>query len=703
MTRHAAPSRIDFELLAPAGTFEIFLRLLDSGADAFYCGGKLLNMRLHRKDYNLTDDELVEACALAHEHGKRFYVTVNKLMGGADLEALPRLLELLATRVHPDAIIVQDYAVIDAVNRMGRPFDLHASVMMNVHNSIMVRKLMAMGVSRVVFSRELPLSECARIRDETGVDTEYFVHGDMCVSNGSLCLYSGMLFGHSSNRGLCMKPCRWPYRIHTMTGMSGRKFPLAVKDMGMYPWLPELHAAGIHSLKIEGRMRSPDYVRALVDIYADAIDRFVADPDGYDRHLPDPWFEEHRFRDLSPAYAFGNPGVHYLNTRWEGTGRFYSTGKVFSVAALERPVRSERLQSIADALHKLPAAAPTAPELVVRVDTAEQARCALARRADRVLFSMETFRPREPVTPAEMAALRQEYPQARFGLVMPRMLDDASMRKWEQRLVPWLDTVDEVMVGFMGAAAWLRTVGQVHRESGRRLMVTGDYALNVFNAASLGVHAAQGLAAVCLSPELPLQDMQDLLVAAQAARSELSGAHQPSLEVVVGGRISAMYIDLDLFAVPLDGEAWESRRDSPARAQEDRPKAGIPWGDHTNAPAAELEQLGLEDERGQLHPVVKDVEGRCHLLTSRLLDLRGLGVSLARAGIHRFRLDLAAEPLDIIASLTAAWRAEMDAIKVNLNSALSPEPAPPGAEGNLLGLTHISNMRGTLGALEFDR
>ncbi|MDH7483501.1 MAG: hypothetical protein QHH01_02620, partial [Spirochaetales bacterium] len=313
------------------------------------------------------------------------------------------------------------------------------------------------------------------------------------------------------------------------------------------------------------------------------------------------------------------------------------------------------------------------------------------------------FRPRKPVTKVEVAALRLEYPKAKFGVVMPRMLDDASMRKWEQHLAPWLDTVDEVMVGFMGAAGWVRRLRQVHLESGRRLMVTGDYALNVFNATSLGVHAAQGLAAVCLSPELPLHDMQDLLVAAQAARSERSGSYQPQLEVVVGGRISAMYIDLDLFAVPLDGKAWETGQDGPTRVLEDRPEAGIPWGDHTSAPADELEQLGLEDERGQLHPVVKDVEGRCHLLTSRLLDLRGLGASLARAGVQRLRLDLAAEPLDIIASLTAAWRAEVDAIKANLDSARSPVPPNPGAEGSMLGLWPPATVPGTLGALEFDR
>lgn len=493
----------------------------------------------------------------------------------------------------------------------------------------------------------------------------------------------------------------------------------------MYPWLPELHAAGIHSLKIEGRMRSPEYVRALVDIYADAIDRFVANPHEYDRRLPDPWFEEHRFRDLAPAYAFGNPGLQYLNTRWEGTGKFYSTGKVFSVAALERPVRETRREVIAERLERLPASFPDSVELVVRVDSADQARSALSKGADRVLFSMEAFRPRQVISPHELEALRSEYPGAHFGIVLPRMLDDAAMQSWETRLGAWLGLVDEVMVGFAGAGAWVRRLIRHMPEGGKVPLVTGDAALNVFNAAALKLRAGEGLDAICLSPELPLFDLADML--AELSAGERTPAH---VEVIVGGRVSAMYIDLDLFQIPLDGEPWgkdpaeaskseelsipgqESMLAEPAREKPELP--AIAWGIHTAGPDPSLEQLGLEDERGQLHPVLKDADGRCHLLTARLLDLRGLGHSLAHGGISRFRLDLCAEPIETIEALTSAWRSELDAIMKWKQQSHTPgavEPHSTGLTENnppsiLQALQYKGqeyHLPGTLGALEFDR
>ena len=145
------------ELLAPAGTFAIFEKIIDTKCDAVYFGGKRFNMRLHRKDFNLSNEELGEAVHVAHGKNKRAYITVNNLYGEDELPELRDYLLFLA-EIKPDAILVQDFSVIHLARELRLPFPLHASVMMNVHNLAFIKRLEEWGVKRVVLSRELPLS-----------------------------------------------------------------------------------------------------------------------------------------------------------------------------------------------------------------------------------------------------------------------------------------------------------------------------------------------------------------------------------------------------------------------------------------------------------------------------------------------------------------------------------------------------------------
>ncbi|MBQ1785376.1 MAG: U32 family peptidase, partial [Turicibacter sp.] len=365
----------EVELLAPVGTFEIFKQVIYSGADAVYLGGKIFNMRMHRKGFNFTDEELAEAVRITHELGKKIYITVNNLLSSEDLLKAKDYLIYL-NELQPDAIIVQDMSIIYLVNELGLNLNIHASVMMNTHNLETIKALRELGVTRVVASRDIDLATIKYFSRLTDMEFEYFVHGDMCVAHGSQCTYSGILFGKSSNRGLCMKPCRWGYKMNQEGNQFNTTFPLAVKDMYMYENIPELIEAGVVSFKIEGRMREADYLLGIINSYSDAINRYIEDPIFYDRKKDSKTLFENRKRDFSTAYAFGKPGLSNINERWEGTGKFYSTGKVFSKPVEEIQMNQSRIQEIKSLLEVRDAKVHQ-PTLSVRVNNYEAAMIAI--------------------------------------------------------------------------------------------------------------------------------------------------------------------------------------------------------------------------------------------------------------------------------------------------------------------------------------
>lgn len=202
----------EVELLAPAGTFEIFKEVIQSRCDAVYFGGPVLNMRMMRKGYNLTHEEIVEALDIAHRLDKKVYITVNNLFSEEDVEEAREYLRFL-DGARPDALIVQDMAVLELIREMELNLPIHSSVMMNVHNLEMIFALRDLGVTRVVTSREMDLQTAKLLGQRSGMELEYFIHGDMCSVHGANCYFSSHVFGMSSNRGKCMKPCRWDYRV----------------------------------------------------------------------------------------------------------------------------------------------------------------------------------------------------------------------------------------------------------------------------------------------------------------------------------------------------------------------------------------------------------------------------------------------------------------------------------------------------------
>lgn len=255
------------ELLAPAGNMETLKAALDKGADAVYVGGKQYHMRLLRDDFHFDDHTLRLAVETAHGAGKKLYVTVNSLIFEDELDPLREYL-LFLQELNVDALIVQDLGLLKIAAELGLTVARHSSVQMGANNGETLRALQAMGISRAVLSRNVNLAEIAAIHDQCDIELEYFIHGDACVSHEGQCRLSGFA-AMSGNRGSCLKPCRWHY---TRWDGESSGYLLAQKDLALIDAIEDLAAAGITSLKIEGRMRESAYIAHLVSVYRAAID-----------------------------------------------------------------------------------------------------------------------------------------------------------------------------------------------------------------------------------------------------------------------------------------------------------------------------------------------------------------------------------------------------------------------------------------------
>ncbi len=243
------------EILAPAGNEQSLVAAVRSGADAVYLGTGAFNAR--RNADNFKDDSLTDAVNYCHGRGVKVYVTLNTLIRDEELPAFLAAAREVA-EAGPDGVIVQDLAVVQVLKTICPDLPLVASTQMSVHNAAGVRALEDMGFSRVVLARELTLDEIKAIRQETKAELEVFVHGALCMSVSGMCYYSAMMGERSGNRGLCAQPCR------LNSSVNGRPYALSLKDMSFITRVRDLEAAGVCSVKIEGRMKRPEYVAAAV-------------------------------------------------------------------------------------------------------------------------------------------------------------------------------------------------------------------------------------------------------------------------------------------------------------------------------------------------------------------------------------------------------------------------------------------------------
>jgi len=268
---------MSMELLAPAGGREALVAAIQNGADAVYLGAQMLNARAGAGNFDR--DALRWAADYAHERGVRVHVTVNTLVK----ESEARLLEQVAAQMAfagVDAAIVQDLGVARALRAMLPSLQLHASTQMALHNRQGVRFAKAAGLDRVVLAREMSFEEIAACAAE-GVELEAFAHGALCVSCSGQCLFSSLVGGRSGNRGQCAQPCRLPYRLEGAVKASG--YLLSPRDLCALDHLPELERAGVISLKIEGRLKRPEYVAVVTRVYREALDLL----ESYGEYEPD--------------------------------------------------------------------------------------------------------------------------------------------------------------------------------------------------------------------------------------------------------------------------------------------------------------------------------------------------------------------------------------------------------------------------------
>ena len=265
------------ELLAPAGSYEALEAAFRAGADAVYLGGQKFGARAYAE--NLDQEQMIQAIEKTHLYGKKLYLTVNTLLKNREMER--ELYDYLAPYYEAglDAVIVQDLGVLRFIKRNFPNLHLHASTQMTVTGPEGAKLLKEAGASRVVTARELSLAEIRKIYEETHMEIESFVHGALCYCYSGQCLMSSFLGGRSGNRGRCAQPCRLPYQVYR----EGKKlndersaYPLSPKDMCTVRILPEILEAGVHSLKIEGRMKKPEYTAGVVEIYRKYLDRYLA-------------------------------------------------------------------------------------------------------------------------------------------------------------------------------------------------------------------------------------------------------------------------------------------------------------------------------------------------------------------------------------------------------------------------------------------
>lgn len=311
----AAPCPKNVELLAPAGNMECLHAAVKAGADAVYLGAGHFNARRGADNFSL--ENLAEACDYAHLRGVKIYLTLNTVVLPSEL---PDALELArqAYRCGVDAFIVQDIGISIELSRIMPDVEVHVSTQMNIHDEDGLRAAATLGATRVTLARELSLAEIARLHElaeELGVELESFAHGALCICYSGQCFMSSLVGGRSANRGRCAQACRLPYELHNRALRKTLDAPgehlLSPKDLCTANLIPELLHAGVASLKIEGRMKSPEYVQAVVGVYRAVIDRVEAaiDRDGIDSVVasdaPELRASEEEMNVLSEAFSRG--------------------------------------------------------------------------------------------------------------------------------------------------------------------------------------------------------------------------------------------------------------------------------------------------------------------------------------------------------------------------------------------------------------
>lgn len=328
------------ELLVPAGNMETLKCAINGGADAIYLGGKKFGARAFAP--NFTNEEIKEAICLCHLYGVKIYITINTVIFENEIDEFINFVKFLYEN-GVDALIVQDIGMIKLIKKLFPNFEIHSSTQMHTHNNYCIKLLKKLGVSRAVLAREMNLEDIKKL--DKDIEIEVFIHGALCVSYSGCCLFSSMNGGRSGNRGACVGSCRLPYKLleNGKEIKTEGDYVLSTKDLCSVYTLKDLLDSGINSLKIEGRMKSPEYVRYVTYIYRKLIDNYF---NGKDMVITDDEINNLKKlfnREFTKGYLFNediynNASQNHLGTK---LGKVIKCNKNFIYLKLEDDLYQE--------------------------------------------------------------------------------------------------------------------------------------------------------------------------------------------------------------------------------------------------------------------------------------------------------------------------------------------------------------------------
>ena len=261
------------ELLSPAGNYTSLVYAVNNGADAVYIGGKKYGARAYSDNFD--ESEIVKAVKYCHLYGVKLYVTINTVIFDNEIEEFLDYVKFLNVN-NIDAVIMQDIGMIKCVREKIPNLEVHASTQLHNNNESQVKLLEKLGVKRVVFARELSIDEINKI--DTSIEKEVFIHGALCICYSGCCLFSSFTSNRSGNRGECVASCRLPYKLleNDKEIETDGKYLLSTKELNTIDYIDRLLDSNIDSLKIEGRMKSPEYVGFITSMYRKAIDSYYS-------------------------------------------------------------------------------------------------------------------------------------------------------------------------------------------------------------------------------------------------------------------------------------------------------------------------------------------------------------------------------------------------------------------------------------------
>ena len=510
------------EILAPAGNREMLGAAVFSGADAVYLG--LTGFNARRTAGNFTPDELREAVAFCHARGVKVHVTLNTLVYDRELSGLADAVRAVAA-AGADAVIADDLATAQLVKSIAPTLHLHGSTQMSVHTPEGAKELAALGYDRVILARELSLEEIRAVCEASPIEVEVFVHGALCMSVSGQCMMSAFLGGRSGNRGACAGPCRLPFDASAglKPGQPGRACHLSLKDMDYIPHLRELMDAGVASVKIEGRLRTPEYAAAVVTAC-----RAVCAGQPYDEKLVRDIFSRSGFTDgyltnrndgkmfgvrteadePQPAHKDPLPGIERALGKTGGTpfvmdGLAAEPGEGgfgFLPGAAWNELRREALDKLLEKRSEVTPHAVQAfemptypahtvgqlPALAARFANAAQCPAEAAEKLQYLIFPIAEA---ESIPEAWRGKTLLELPRVMFG-------------RLEQKTAARLDALQDA--GFAGAV--VNNPAQLRYTDGWTLY--GGLGLNVTNPMSAARYASLGVQGMLLQPETALTAMQ---------------------------------------------------------------------------------------------------------------------------------------------------------------------------------------------------